>query len=292
MQEKIENNYLKCFASKNIINKFAILLFACCLTLSYIFSIYLDSGEETDFKYHWGVRIFLPISLAFVVMRGWLPKTVFSKQHLKPISIGLFCLSIELLFTVRTGFEEMYKSIYISGLAGLWCCICIYLLSRTTSFPNTKKYNNRLLWVLLTTVLVITGFSQYLSYHIHADALISSMSISLLTNIVFIGLSEELAFRGVIQGVLEQHWRGKIGIFSHANIITAILFSLIHNTTFNPEIFPWYLMLFPMGLFFGLLRDKTGSWLAPGIVHASVIPIYILYKSIDCKFVASCIAAH
>jgi membrane protease YdiL (CAAX protease family) len=292
MPIQIKNFYSKDSFSRNIINKIAILLFACCLALSYIFSIYLYSGEETDFKYHWGVRIFLPISLAFVFMRGWLPKTVFSKQHLKPISIGLFYLSIVMLFTVRTGFEEMYKSIYISGLAGLWCCICIYLLSRTTSVPNTQEYNNRLLWVLLTTVLVITGFSQYLSYHIHADALISSMSISLLTNIVFIGLAEELAFRGVIQGVLEKHWRGKIGIFSHANIITAILFSLMHNTTFDPEIFPWYLMLFPMGLFFGLLRDKTGSWLAPGIVHASIIPIYILFKSIDCRFVASCIAAH
>jgi membrane protease YdiL (CAAX protease family) len=49
-------------------------------------------------------------------------------------------------------------------------------------------------------------------------------------------------------------------------------------------------MLFPMGLFLGLLRDKTGSWLAPGIVHAAIIPIFILFKSIDCKFVASCIA--
>jgi membrane protease YdiL (CAAX protease family) len=293
MPTKIENPYSKYFVSKNIIiNRFAILLFACCLALSYIFSVSLYTESDTDFKYHWGARIFLPISLAFVVMRGWLPKTAFSKQHLTPISIGLFCLSVQLLFMARTDFEEMYRSIYISGLTGLWCCICIYLLSRTTSVPNTEDYNNSLLWGLLTTILVITGFSQHLSYDIHADALISSMSISLLTNIVFIGLSEELAFRGVIQGVLEQHWRGNIGIFSHANIITAILFSLIHNTTFNPEIFPWYLMLFPMGLFFGLLRDKTGSWLAPGIVHASIIPIYTLSKSIDCKFVASCIAAH
>ena len=290
MALQFENRHLINSITENIFYKFAILLFAGFLTLSYISSIFWATEIWPDFKYHWGIRIFLPLALAFIVMRGWLPKTVFSRQHLIPISVGLLLLLVEFLFLTRTSFDEIYKSITLSGLTGLWICICIYFLSKTITPPDKKKYNNYLLWALLTIILVITCFSQYLSYDIHADVLISSTLICLLTNIVFIGLSEELAFRGVIQGVLEQHWKGKFGIFSHANIITAIFFSLIHNVKFNPEIFPWYLMLFPMGLFFGLLRDKTGSWLAPGIIHAAVIPILLMFRAIDCKFVASCIA--
>jgi membrane protease YdiL (CAAX protease family) len=291
MAIKIESRHLTNTISENIFDKFAVFFFACFLTLSYVFSIFWAPGLWPDFKYHWGIRIFLPISLAFTVMRGWLPKTTFSRHHLIPISIGLLHLLVELLFLTRTSFEELYKSIQLSGLVGLWACICIYFLSKTKIQPDSKVYNNRLLWALLTTILVITYFSQYLSYDINADALISSTLICFLTNIVFIGLSEELAFRGVIQGVLERHWKGQFGIFRHANIITAILFSLIHNVRLNPEIFPWYLMLFPMGLFFGLLRDKTGTWLVPGIVHAAAIPIVIIFRAIDCKFVASCIAS-
>jgi membrane protease YdiL (CAAX protease family) len=81
--------------------------------------------------------------------------------------------------------------------------------------------------------------------------------MALLTICIMPGIFEELAFRGVIFGNLKHMLTPK-----RAQILTAALFAGIH---FNPLLFPYHLLI---GLFFGLLRTRSGTLLVPMFAHA------------------------
>ena len=81
------------------------------------------------------------------------------------------------------------------------------------------------------------------------------------------GLSEELLFRGLIAGAL-----GRKLSFWPANIIQALIFLLPHLViiVFEPSL--WWLAVgagLGGGLLGGWLRLKSGSVLAPWMVHAA-----------------------
>jgi len=94
----------------------------------------------------------------------------------------------------------------------------------------------------------------------------------------FVGPAEEILFRGYIQSRLNQAF-GKPFRFFGVNwgwgvIGTSVLFGLMHvlNLTslyrgqWDPQ-FAWGLWTFFGGLMFGFLRERTGSVLAPAILH-------------------------
>lgn len=78
---------------------------------------------------------------------------------------------------------------------------------------------------------------------------------------ILVALSEELLFRGYIQGLLRNHYGANIAI-----IHSSILFALLHMM--NPGILstPFTLInIFLVGLFFAVTREITGGiWLAIG----------------------------
>lgn len=101
-----------------------------------------------------------------------------------------------------------------------------------------------------------------------------------ITYLLFaVGFGEEIFFRGYIQSRLNEgfgrpfctwntHWGWGL-------IMTALLFGLIH--VFNPIGTPWWsVWTFFAGLFFGFLREKTGSILAPATVHGVPLTIGFL----------------
>jgi membrane protease YdiL (CAAX protease family) len=91
-------------------------------------------------------------------------------------------------------------------------------------------------------------------------------------NFLFIGMAEELAFRGLIQGYLLTRLRGYFLGVSTANWITAALFAWIHNFYLDTNLLPWMSFTFPMGLVYGIIREKTGNWTISGISHGLMIP--------------------
>ena len=103
---------------------------------------------------------------------------------------------------------------------------------------------------------------------------------NMVSNFFFTGMTEELAFRGVIQGYLLSRWRGKWLGLSSANWLTAALFAWSHNMTFEASHLPWFIYLLPAGLFYGVVRERTGSWLAPGIAHGLVIPALYFWSAL------------
>jgi uncharacterized protein len=92
------------------------------------------------------------------------------------------------------------------------------------------------------------------------------------------GFGEEIFFRGYIQSRMNQAfgrpWRILGADFGLGLIVSSALFGLIHvfNTVdyFNGRYdfaWLWWLPNFASGLFFGLLRERTNSVLAGGIIH-------------------------
>lgn len=95
---------------------------------------------------------------------------------------------------------------------------------------------------------------------------------------VFSGFGEEFFFRGYVQGRLNQAFGRPwtfFGVqFGPGLIIAALLFGLLHAfNTYDPAAgeyalsWGWAIFTACGGLFFGLIREKTGSLLGCGIAH-------------------------
>ena len=95
---------------------------------------------------------------------------------------------------------------------------------------------------------------------------------------VFSGFGEEVFLRGYVQGRLNQAFGRPwtfFGIqYGPGLIIASLLFGLLHAfNTYNPSAgettlaWGWALFTTFSGLFFGLIREKTGSLLGCGIAH-------------------------
>ncbi len=96
--------------------------------------------------------------------------------------------------------------------------------------------------------------------------------------IFFLGFGEELLFRGYIQSRLNEAWGRPYKFYGvpwgWGVIITSIIFGLMHVinigslVTNNWQLQPWWgLWTFFGGLVGGFVREKTGSIVAPAILH-------------------------
>ena len=77
---------------------------------------------------------------------------------------------------------------------------------------------------------------------------------------------EELAFRGIMQGVLLRTRLGRIRLagLSGANGLTSLAFVVLHIVH---QPWPWALAVFAPSLLFGYFRDRSGSVLPPLVMH-------------------------
>lgn len=139
-----------------------------------------------------------------------------------------------------------------------------------TAIPVEKHRNNLLVLTVLLLLPIMIGL------------LMGRFSWLLVSTIVwqffFSGFGEEFFFRGYIQSRLNlafgrpYEWRGIR--FGAGLFLTAGIFALTHmlNTAniwlgdFNLAWW-WGSFTFVGGLLFGLLREKTGSIVAPGVLH-------------------------
>jgi len=96
--------------------------------------------------------------------------------------------------------------------------------------------------------------------------------------ILFLGFGEELLFRGYIQSRLNEAWGRPFQFYGvpwgWGLIITSVIFGLMHVINIgtlingNWQLAPWWgLWTFFSGLVGGFVREKTGSIVAPSILH-------------------------
>lgn len=92
---------------------------------------------------------------------------------------------------------------------------------------------------------------------------------------LFVGPTEEIPFRGLLQTYLMQRTSGRVRLWGYqmhiAGVILALLFALAHLVSFWTENF-WLalsqqLYAFALGILYAYWREKSGSLLAPIIGH-------------------------
>ena len=93
---------------------------------------------------------------------------------------------------------------------------------------------------------------------------------SFLAIFLFIGIPEELLFRGLIQNFLDQ-WLGK-GWTSL--LLASIVFGAAHLDNDQPPNFAYALMATIAGIFYGRAFRRTGGLMAPALVHALVDTVW------------------
>jgi membrane protease YdiL (CAAX protease family) len=126
---------------------------------------------------------------------------------------------------------------------------------------------------MLVGALLLVNYSS-----LAGKATVGNGISALLFYIFFLGLGEELLFRGYILSRLNEAF-GKPYQFFGINlgwgiVITSILFGIMHFLNLgslvmgNWQLTPWWgLWTFFGGLVNGLVREKTGSIVAPTILH-------------------------
>jgi membrane protease YdiL (CAAX protease family) len=132
-------------------------------------------------------------------------------------------------------------------------------------------------WVIFSTLFIVaqqwlSGWPKLLEFRLNA----SNILIYLFFEFIIVGISEEIVFRGLVYGTLYPFFSKKIKIgftISYAGIITAVFFAVAHIgyqffpfaiTSFAPmQVF----MALALGLFYAVLREKTGSLLGPILAH-------------------------
>lgn len=96
--------------------------------------------------------------------------------------------------------------------------------------------------------------------------------------LLFVGFGEELLFRGYIQSRLNEAWGRPFQFYGvpwgWGLIITSVIFGLMHVINIgslvngNWQLAPWWgLWTFFGGLVLGFVREKSGSIVAPSILH-------------------------
>jgi uncharacterized protein len=138
---------------------------------------------------------------------------------------------------------------------------------------------------LLTITLAAVLFTAYG----YSQSLLPSLSqaiFSFLFYLPFVGFGEEILYRGYIQSRLNKAfgtpWR-YLGVdWGWGIVITSLLFGMSHWMNgidifagkYNPQWW-WGLWTFFGGFVFSYLRQKTGTIVAPGIVHG--LPQALVY---------------
>jgi membrane protease YdiL (CAAX protease family) len=132
-------------------------------------------------------------------------------------------------------------------------------------------------WIIGTTIFTLVtqwlaGWPPLLDFYLS----IENILIYLIFESIIVGISEEIVFRGLVYGTLSRFFNKKVKIgfsISYAGIISAFFFAIAH---IGLQLFPFAItafapmqifIAFALGIFYAVLREKTGSLLGPILAH-------------------------
>ncbi|HEY6329503.1 MAG TPA: CPBP family intramembrane glutamic endopeptidase [Blastocatellia bacterium] len=148
-------------------------------------------------------------------------------------------------------------------------------------WPKQKNYvRSALLWGAAFGVIMLVAdyFPEILRHAPPPDQIpMTPRNIGswLFFEWIFVGPTEEIPFRGLLQTFLMQRTSGRVRFWRYemhvAGIILALLFALSHLTSFWTQKF-WMALAqqiyaFALGVLYAYWREKSGSVLAPIIGH-------------------------
>lgn len=219
--------------------------------------------------------IAIPALVIWLARRSWADYGISLKDWATNLDIGIKAYLVRiisigalvfvLLFGI--GYTNLKGGLIISVGEVLAIALMIWLLQRQKPVASGKSN------------LIITGL--LLLFPILVGLAMGRLTLIVVSTVVwqfFSGFGEEFVFRGYVQSRLNQafgrpfNWFGIQ--FGAGLIVTSLLFGLFHAfNTYDPVVglaslsWGWALFTAFGGLFFGILREKTGTLVAPGIAH-------------------------
>lgn len=88
---------------------------------------------------------------------------------------------------------------------------------------------------------------------------------TLLTLVILYPIVEEIFFRGIVQSWIALRVKKKLSFLSYSNILTSIIFSLMHLFNHAPI---WAIASFVPSLVFGYSQERYKTLQAPVILHS------------------------
>jgi uncharacterized protein len=169
----------------------------------------------------------------------------------------------------------------VMGVALVMAFIVISVLSKFNfSIYGFKLSGNLMISKAIIYGLVIGGVLSSIGSLVPSEELTFGSPSFLQTVLIFwilASLTEEIIFRGLIQTYLSFHIGGSLSLFglqlSTAGLISAILFGLVHLALLSQgatvgKAITIAIGAFVLGVLAGYFRNRTGSLVAPVIIHS------------------------
>ncbi len=219
--------------------------------------------------------IAIPALVIWLARRNWTEYGVSFSNWQTNLDIGIKAYLVRIIsvgaligvLLLRIGYTSLRGGLIISIADVFAIALMVWLLNRQKPVLSGKSN------------LIITGL--LLLFPILIGLAMNRLTLIVVSTVVwqfFSGFGEEFVFRGYVQSRLNQAFGRPFlwfGIqFGAGLIITSLLFGFFHAfNTYDPAIGPaslswgWALFTTFGGFFFGILREKTGTLVAPGIAH-------------------------
>lgn len=219
--------------------------------------------------------IAIPALLIWLARRTWVDYGVTLTDWPTNLDIGIKAYLVRFLsvgalgvvLSLGIGYESLQGGAIIALAELIVIVIVVMVLQKQKIVTNGK------------TNLIVTG--SILLFPILVGLAMNRLTLIVVSTVVwqfFSGFGEEFVWRGYVQSRLNQafgrpfRWFGIQ--FGAGLIITSVLFGFFHAfNTYDSALglaslsWGWALFTTFSGLLFGILREKTGSLVAPGIAH-------------------------
>ena len=218
------------------------------------------------------ILVGIPVLVVWLAHRNWAEVGVSSADWRTNLDMGMKGCLLRAIpaFAMVLGLNSQPLGAGLIETVG-WAIalgVLVWILGRHK--PVKSARGNVLFSLLLLSIPVVVA------------VVMNKMSLVILSTIVwqfiFSGFGEEFVYRGYFQSRLNQAFGRPLRLFGiqfgAGLIIASLLFGLRHAfNTYDPAIglssldWGWALATFAAGLFFGVLRERSGTLLAPGIAH-------------------------
>lgn len=222
--------------------------------------------------------ILVPVAILLLTGRSFSKYGLTLKDWRVGLGVGMKCYLISLVplgalyLMHRLGY--MYTEPVASVVISMGEATAVYLFLKWMGKKPLGDKGSPM--VDLTVMVILLALPIVVGYMVNRLSL--KVASTVVWQFMFSGFGEEIRYRGYYQSRVNEEFGcpwSLMGVrFGPGLIVSSALFATSHAlNTFNPfrgrwELaWGWALFTFFGGLFFGLIREKTGSVIAPGIAH-------------------------
>jgi membrane protease YdiL (CAAX protease family) len=239
----------------------------------------LGVGFEAQ-RYIAGIlMIAIPVAIIWLTRRDWAEYGFTLRNWRYSLQIGLDCYLVKLIPWVGGYGLIVYLGSSHTNMLGALILVVAYCAAIWVVLQVLRRRDPERPYGGLPNILLIAGL---LLVPILAGAFTGRLTLPHVSTVVwlfiFTGFGEEILYRGYFQSTINREfgrpWQVMGVSFGPGLIVASLLFAISHVlNTYNPLLgqgdlaWWWGVWTFFSGLFFGLVREKTGSLLSVAIAH-------------------------